>query len=154
MSVSLSFLWSKYSRPCFNRAPSTFRPLPSSFSSILRTFVAHMRISSSILLAVAAFAADTSLLCYLPSVLIPFSLICLYSRPTHLASRFPVTVSLSNIPFTYLFPSPLRTCVYNALFLCHLFSSSLFVHSISLRILFLFQSLFTLHRRGYWTVNV
>lgn len=60
-------------------------------SSIPRVFVAHTRISDSVPLAFAASPLDTSLHCYLPSVPVSFSLICLYPQPT-VASHFLVAI--------------------------------------------------------------
>lgn len=85
-------------------------------SSIPRVFVAHTRIPDSVLLAFAASILDTSLHCYLPSVPVSFSLICLYPQPT-VVSRFLVAISFwltlaFRLSISFRLPS---TCVCNTL---------------------------------------
>lgn len=103
------------------------------FSSILHIFVAHTRISISVLLTVAA-SAEYKFALLPPFCSVSFSLFCLYSRP-RVVSRFPVTVSFwlklaFHLAISFRFPS-VRTC--NAL-------SSAFIIP-SLRFIFFLYSL-------------
>lgn len=112
---------------------SLFQPRSVDFSppssSIPRVFVAHTRIPDSVLLAFAASTLDTSLHCYLPSVPVSFSLICLYPQPTVVSHFLVAFLFLANagIPLIYLSPSPF----YMYVILCPLLlPSSLFVDLI------------------------
>lgn len=112
MLISLSLSRLKYSRPCYNYAPSIFSPPFLLFFVPLSLICAFLVLSYSRL----QHPPDTCLRCYLPSVLVSFSLICLYTRPT-IASRFSVTVSFWFMPAFHLSSSfhPLSIHVYNAL---------------------------------------
>lgn len=113
LPICFSLSRSKYSRPCFNHAPSIFL-----FSPFLPFFVSLSLIHTFLVLSCSRsqHLPDTSLRCYLPSVLVSFSLICLYSRPT-VASRFPVTISFWLMPAFHLSSSfrPLSVHVCNTL---------------------------------------
>lgn len=88
---------------------------PPSFPSILRTSVAHMRVSSSVLFAVAASAGYTFAL-YLSS-LVPFPLIYLYSRPK-VALSLPCDLSswlMLAFHLSISFRLPFCTCMCNIL---------------------------------------
>lgn len=119
-----------------------------SFSSILHTFVAHTRISISVLLTVAASEYKFAFLP--PFCSVSFSLLCLYSRP-RVVSRFSVSVSFwsmlaFHLAISFRFPS-VRTCnALSSAFIIPSFRLIFFLFSLSL--LFLSQ-LFILHRRRY-----
>lgn len=97
---------------------SLFQPRSVDFSppssSTPRVFVAHTRIPDSVLLAFAASTLDTSLHCYLPSVPVSFSLICLYPQPT-VASHFLVAISFwltlaFRLSISFRLPSIVHAC--------------------------------------------
>lgn len=133
--VSLSLPRSKYSRPCSNYAPSILR------SSLLLFFV-PLSLTRAFLVLSCSRSQHLPFALYLSS-LVPFPLICLYSRPT-VASPLSDRLFLADagVPLIYLFPSTFCTCM------CNILLSSPFI-IFSLRSSFSFRSLVALHRRQY-----